>query len=114
MSSPFEFPVLLPGVSSLFRSISCLDTMVLLDHVNQMGSLCFFSVGRSTGMIHLDPQCGGHDPQLMASVQENRSKDILGVSLLITILSAVIHRVANNYLVPVVWVRGFFKACFII
>lgn len=41
MSSPFEFPVLLPGVSSLFRSISCLDTMVLLGHVNQMGSLCF-------------------------------------------------------------------------
>lgn len=69
----------------------------------------FFRVGRSAGMIHLDPQCGGHGPQLMVSVQENRSKDILVVSL----LSAVIYRVASNFLVPVVWVRGFFKASFI-
>lgn len=59
-------------------------------------------------MIHVDPQCGGHDPQLMASVQENRSKDILVFSL----LSAVIYRVASNFLVPVVWVRGFFQSLF--
>lgn len=50
-----------------------------------------------------------HDPQLMASVQENRSKDIPVVSLLIGILSAVIHRVASDSLVPLVWGRGFSK-----
>lgn len=30
-----------PGVPLLFRSISCLDTAVLLGPVNQRGSLCF-------------------------------------------------------------------------
>lgn len=113
MSSQFEFPVLLPGVSSLFRSVCCLDTMVLLGHVNQRGSLCFSELGGSTRMIHVDRGLHIVDPESMASVQENRSKDILVVSLPIEIVSAVIHRVARNFLVLVVWVRGFFKACFI-
>lgn len=56
---------------------------------------------------------GAHAPQLMVSVRENISKDIPVVSLLIEILSAVIHSVASNPLIPVVWVKGFFKACFI-
>lgn len=45
-------------------------------------------------MIRLDTQCGGHHPQLMASVQLNSSKEILVVSLLVEILGEVTHGVA--------------------
>lgn len=95
---------MLPGVLALFRSV-CSDTAVLLGHVNQTGLPVVFQIDESTGVIRLDPQ-------LAASVPENRSKDILVVSLLMEILSAVIHRVASNFLVLVVWVRGFFQSPF--
>ena len=49
MLSSFEFPVSLPGVSSLFRSVSYLDTMVLLGHMNQMGSVVFSAWGGVLG-----------------------------------------------------------------
>lgn len=49
VSSQLEFLVLLPGVPSLSRAVSCLDTLVLLGHVNQIGSLCFSEWGGVLG-----------------------------------------------------------------
>lgn len=54
-------------------------------------------------MIHQDPQCGGHEPQLVASVQAHGSRDIPVVSFLMAVLSG------DNSLAPGLWVRGFPK-----
>lgn len=53
-----------------------------------MGSLRFPGWEGETRLIHQDPQWGGHNPQLMASVQASGSKDIPVVSLLMALLGA--------------------------
>lgn len=116
MSSQLEFPALLPW-SSLAVHIRLLLGRDGAFRPRELNGLpVFFKAGRGIGGPSGSSVWRCQEPTLRSwwlLSKKIHPRIFLWFPYLIEILSAVIHRVASNPLVPVVWVRGFFKACFI-